>query len=176
MRITTSTFTGDAEGSCGNSGSGIQMIYADNSYIALDDITISDNGYGVFFKQSSGEITNSNININCAAVNTNGFKQTGSIKHTLTINDNILTTAEGAGITAYDQARISASRNTISGAEQGSGIAIRSSTANLYDNTIGPIGGFNGLWIYGTSEVVAIGNNITNTGKEAVVHGEYHYQ
>ena len=176
MRITTSTFTGDAEGSCGNSGSGIQMIYADNSYIALDDVTISDNGYGVFFKQSSGEITNSNININCAAVNTNGFKQTGSIKHTLTINDNTLTTAEGAGITAYDQARISASRNTISGAEQGSGIAIRSSTANLYDNTIGPIGGFNGLWIYGTSEVVAIGNNITNTGKEAVVHGEYHYQ
>ena len=142
----------------------------------MDDITISDNGYGVFFKQSSGEITNSNININCAAVNTNGFKQTGSIKHTLTINDNTLTTAEGAGITAYDQARISASRNTISGAEQGSGIAIRSSTANLYDNTIGPIGGFNGLWIYGTSEVVAIGNNITNTGKEAVVHGEYHYQ
>ena len=120
MRITTSTFTGDAEGSCGNSGSGIQMIYADNSYIALDDVTISDNGYGVFFKQSSGEITNSNININCAAVNTNGFKQTGSIKHTLTINDNTLTTAEGAGITAYDQARISASRNTISGAEQGS--------------------------------------------------------
>ena len=174
--VSSSTFTGDAEGSCGNNGNGIQMIYADNSYIALDGVTISDNGYGVFFKQSSGEIINSDININCAAVNTNGFKQTGTIKHTLLINDNVLTTAEGAGITAYDQARISASRNTISGAEQGSGIAVRSSTAELIDNTIGPIGGFNGLWIYGTSEVTAIGNNISNTGKEAVVHGEYHYQ
>ena len=174
--ISGSSFTGDSEGSCGNSGSGIQMIYADNSYISIDDISITDNGYGAFFKQSSGSITNSAIDINCAAVNTNGFKQTGSIKHTLVIDDNTLTTAEGAGITAYDQARISASRNTISGAEQGSGIAIRSSTADLYYNNIGPIGGFNGLWIYGTSEVTAIGNNITNTGKEAVVHGEYHYR
>jgi len=176
MRISTSTFTGDPEGTCGNSGSGINMIYADNSYVSIDDITISDNGFGVFFKQSSGEIVNSDINVNCAAVNTNGFKQTGSIKHDLEINDNIITTTEGAGITAYDQARISASRNTISGAEGGSGIAIRSSTANLYDNEIGPIGGYNGIWIYGTSEVVAIGNNISDTAREAVVHGEYHYR
>ena len=34
------------------------------------------------------------------------------------------------------------------------------------------------LTAYGSMElqVVAIGNNITNTGKEAVVHGEYHYR
>jgi len=176
MSISSSTFTGDSEGSCGNSGTGIQMIYVDNSYVSFDDITISDNGFGVFMKESSGKLINSDISINCAAVNTNGHKQTGSIKHTLEINDNVLTTAEGAGITAYDQAIISASRNTISGAEQGSGVAIRSSIAELYDNNIGPIGGFNGLWIYGTSDVIAIGNNISNTGKEAVVHGEYHYQ
>ena len=176
IMISSSTFTGDAEGTCGNSGSGINMIYADNSYVSIDDVTISDNGFGVFFKQSSGEIINSEINVNCAAVNTNGFKQTGSIKHTLDINDNIITTAEGAGITAYDQARISAYRNTISGAEGGSGVAISSSTADLYDNEIGPIGGYNGIWIYGTSEVVAIGNNITDTAREAVVHGEYHYR
>ena len=46
----------------------------------------------------------------------------------------------------------------------------------MYDNEIGPIGGYNGIWIYGTSEVVAIGNNITDTAREAVVHGEYHYR
>ena len=34
----------------------------------------------------------------------------------------------------------------------------------------------NGIWIYGTSEVVAIGNTITDTGREPVVHGEYHYR
>ena len=176
MIISGSSFTGDAGATCGNNPSGINMINVENSYISLDTISISDNGFGVFLKQSSGEIINSVIDINCAAVNTNGFKQTGSIKHTLTINDNTLTTAEGAGITAFDQAIVSASRNTISGAEDGSGVAIRSSIAELYDNNIGPIGGYNGIWIYGSSDVIAIGNNISNTGKEAVVHGEYHYQ
>jgi hypothetical protein len=131
LRITTSTFTGDAEGSCGNSGSGISMIYADNSYLSVNDVTISDNGYGIFLSQSSGEVLNSDITVNCAAIDTKGFKQTGSIKHTLDINDNVLTTTDGAGITAYDQARVSAHGNTISGAEQGSGIAIRSSIVDL---------------------------------------------
>ena len=176
LRISKSTFTGDAEGSCGNSGSGISMIYVDNSYASLDDLTISDNGYGIFLSQSSGEVLNSDITVNCAAIDTKGFKQTGSIKHTLDINDNVLTTTSGAGITAYDQARVSAHRNTISGAEQGSGVAIRSSVVELQSNNIGPIGGYNGIWIYGTSDVTAIGNTITDVGKEPVVHGEYHYQ
>ena len=176
LRITTSTFTGDAEGSCGNSGSGISMIYADNSYLSVNDVTISDNGYGIFLSQSSGEVLNSDITVNCAAIDTKGFKQTGSIKHTLDINDNVLTTTDGAGITAYDQARVSAHGNTVSGAEQGSGIAIRSSIVDLQNNNIGPIGGYNGIWIYGTSDVTAIGNTITDVGKEPIVHGEYHYQ
>ena len=152
------------------------MIYASNSYVAFDDLQISDNGYGLFMEQSSGSITNSEVTVNCAAIDTKGFKQTGTIKHTLNIDDNILTTTDGAGITAYDQARVSASRNNISGAEESSGVGIRSSNVELIDNSIGPIGGFNGLWIYGTSEVSAIGNNIFDTGKEPVVHGEYHYR
>ena len=39
-----------------------------------------------------------------------------------------------------------------------------------------PIGGWNGIWIYGTSDVIAENNTIENTGKEAVLIGEYHYQ
>ena len=39
--ISGSSFTGDSEGSCGNSGSGIQMIYADNSYISIDNFSCS---------------------------------------------------------------------------------------------------------------------------------------
>ena len=174
--ISGSTFTGDAEGSCGNNGNGISMVYVENSYVELNNIDILDNGYGVFFQKSSGELTNSQITVNCAAVDTKGLKQTGDIKHTLKIEDNIFTTVDGAGITAYDQAQISASRNTISGVEKSSGIAIRSSIATLENNIIGPVGGYNGLWIYGTSDVVAIGNTITDTAREPVVHGEYHYQ
>ena len=174
--VSSTTFTGDAEGTCGNNGNGISMVYIENSYADLDNLDITENGYGAFFQKSSGEITNSAITVNCAAVDTKGLKQTGDIKHTLKIEDNVFTTTDGAGITAYDQARISASRNTISGAEKGSGIAVRSSVATLEDNVVGPIGGYNGLWIYGTSDVVAIGNTFMDTAREPVVHGEYHYQ
>ena len=174
--VSSSTFTGDAEGSCGNNGNGISMIYVENSYASLNNIDISDNGYGTFFIQSSGELTGSTIDVNCAAVDTKGLKQTGDIRHTFEINNNTIVTASRAGITAYDGAKISASDNTISGVEDSSGVAIRSSTASLYNNIIGPIGGYNGIWIYGSSEVVAIGNTITDTAREPVVHGEYHYR
>ena len=48
---------------------------------------------------------------------------------------------------AYDLAIIDAKRNVIEGAAKGSGIAVRNAVATLTDDTIGPIGGFNGLWI-----------------------------
>ena len=47
-------------------------------------------------------------------------------------------------------------------------------TAN--ENTIGPIGGWNGFWIYGESDVVAENNTILNTAKEPVLIGEYHHK
>ena len=174
--VSDSTFTGNSEATCGNNGNGISMVWVENSYASLTNLDISDNGYGTFFTQSSGELSNSTIEVNCAAVDTKGLKQTGDIQHTFKINDNTLLTENRAGITAYDGAKISASNNIISGVAESSGIAIRSSIATLNDNTIGPIGGYNGIWIYGTSEVVAIGNTITDTGREPVVHGEYHYR
>ena len=87
--VSSGTFTGDSEGSCGNNGNGISMIYIENSYAELDLIDITDNGYGIFFQQSSGELTNSDITVNCAAVDTKGLKQTGDIKHTLKIENNV---------------------------------------------------------------------------------------
>ena len=103
-------------------------------------------------------------------------KTTGNIEHTLEVTDNDITTAEGAGLTAYDGAKVYAEGNIIAGASEGSGVGIRSSVVELHRNTIGPIGGWNGLWIYGTSDVIAENNTIQDTGKEPVLIGEYHYQ
>ena len=61
MRVSSSSFTGDADGTCGNNPTGINMINVENSYISLDTISISINGFGVIFKQSSGEILNSDV-------------------------------------------------------------------------------------------------------------------
>ena len=67
-----------------------------------------------------------------------------------------------------------AERNTISGSSEGSGFGIRSSFVTANDNVIGPIGGWNGIWIYGESDVSAENNTILNTAKEPVLIGEYH--
>ena len=120
-------------------------------------------------KSSSGTLTNSQIDVKCNAVDTNSLKKTGNIEHTLEVNDNTITTEEGAGITAYDGAKVYAEGNTISGASDGSGVGIRGSVVELHRNTIGPIGGWNGLWIYGTSDVIAENNTIQETSKEPVL-------
>tara|TARA_Y100000766_G_scaffold2099_1_gene1682 strand:+ start:19001 stop:23233 length:4233 start_codon:yes stop_codon:yes gene_type:complete len=175
MRIQNSEFTGNTQAECGQQGGGRSLIYIESSYIDLANLELKDNAYGLFMKQSSGSLTNSTIDVKCSGIDTNSHKVTGTINHTLMINDNDITTADGTGITAYDGAIVEANRNTISGAAQGSGFGIRSSSVTANDNVIGPIGGWNGLWIYGTSDVVAENNTIQDTAKEAVLIGEYHF-
>ncbi len=175
MRILNSEFTGNTEADCGQQGGGRSLIYVESSYVDLSNLDIKDNAYGLFLKQSSGSLTNSTINVKCSGIDTNSHKVTGTINHTLILNDNIITTADGSGITAYDGAIVDANRNTISGAAEGSGFGIRSSIVTANNNIIGPIGGWNGLWIYGTSDVVAQNNTIQDTAKEAVLIGEYHF-
>jgi hypothetical protein len=173
MEVSNSVFTGDTAAECGNDGR--SLIYVESSYVDFSDLEIKDNSYGFFMKESSGSITDSVIDVKCSGIDTNSHKVTGTINHTLVINDNTITTADGSGITAYDGAIVVAERNTISGAASGSGFGIRSSTVTANNNVIGPIGGWNGLWIYGTSDVVAENNTIQDTAKEAVLIGEYHY-
>ncbi|MGB0612048.1 MAG: right-handed parallel beta-helix repeat-containing protein, partial [Poseidonia sp.] len=175
FQLKTSSFTGN-DADCGQQGGGRAVIYVEDSYIDMDDLTIDQNSYGLLLKSSSGSLTNSDINVKCNAIDTNSLKTTGSIEHTLIVNDNTIETEEGAGLTAYDGAKVYAARNTISGASEGSGVGIRSSIVELHENSIGPIGGWNGIWIYGTSDVIAENNTIESTGKEPVLIGEYHYQ
>ena len=175
FEVRNSTFTGN-DADCGNQGGGRAVIYIENSYIDMDALDINDNSYGILMKSSSGSLTNSKIDVKCNAVDTNSLKTTGDIEHTLEVSNNEITTEEGAGLTVYDGAKVYAEGNSISGASDGSGVGIRSSIVELHNNNIGPIGGWNGLWIYGTSDVVAENNTISETAKEPVLIGEYHYQ
>ena len=136
------------------------LIYAESSYVSMDSLDIKDNAYGVFFKGSSGSMGNSTIDVLCNAIDTNSYKSTGDYAHTLYLDNNVITTGEGAGITAYDGAIVSATSNTISGASDGSGFGIRDSTVLAHRNTVGPITGYNGFWVYGQSEVEIENNTI----------------
>ncbi len=175
MQIKNSAFTGE-ETDCGQQGGGRSAIYLQDSFVNMDTISITDNSYGAFLRSSSGYLTNSTVTTKCNAIDTNSHLTTNGQDLTFIISDNTITPTEGAGITAYDGAIVVAERNTISGSEQGSGFGIRSSNVIINENVIGPIGGWNGLWIYGESDVVAENNTILNTAKEPILVGEYHHR
>jgi len=174
--LESSVFTGD-DADCGQQGGGLSVLVIEDSYVDMDDLEIKDSSYGVLMERSSGSLINSEITTKCNAVDTNLLKTTGTINHQLNVNNNILTTTEGAGLTAYEGANVYAEGNTISGASEASGVGVSGSTVELHGNTIGPIGGYNGLWIYGmNSDVIAENNTIKETTKEAVNIGEYHHE
>ena len=175
MQILNSAFTGE-ETDCGSQGGGRSAIYLQNSFVRMDTISVTQNSYGAFLRSSSGFLTNSTISSKCNAIDTNSHLLTNGQTHTFVISDNTISPAEGAGITAYDGAIVVAERNTISGSAEGSGFGIRSSMVTINNNIIGPIGGWNGLWIYGESDVSAENNTIMNTAKEPVLIGEYHHK
>ena len=175
VNVLNSKLTGSTEPDCSSQGGGRTVMFIEDSYINLDNLDIQENSFGVFLKGTSGWLSNSTIAVKCNAIDTNSHKETGTIRHTLNVENNIITTEEGAGITAYDDAIVVARDNVISGAGESSGFGIRSSTVEIHNNVIGPIGGWNGLWIYGTSDVIAENNTIQDTAKEAVLIGEYHF-
>lgn len=175
MQILNSAFTGE-ETDCGAQGGGRSAIYLQDSFVRMNTISISDNAYGAFLRSSSGSLTNSTITSKCNAIDTNSHLVTSGQKQTFVISDNTITPTDGAGITAYDGAIVVAERNTISGSAEGSGFGIRSSMVIANNNVIGPIGGWNGLWVYGESDVSAENNTIFNTAKEPVLIGEYHHK
>ena len=171
--VTGSEFTGDPSASCRD---GISLIYAENSFVDFDALDIKENSQGVFLRGSSGSFGNSTFDVECNGIDTNSYKTTGDYAHTLYLDNNVITTGEGAGITAYDGAIVSATSNTISGASAGSGFGIRDSTVLAHRNTVGPITGYNGFWVYGQSEVEIENNTIQDTAKEPIQIGEYHYR
>jgi len=173
--LENSAFTGNQAADCGNSGGGRSLITAENSYIDMKTLSITQNAYGVFLKDSSGQFTNSQLNVKCNGIDTNGHKSTGDISHTLSVNNNSIITEEGAPLTAYDGAIVIANDNTLSGASEGSGMGIRDSHLTAHRNIIGPITGWNGMWIYGESDVVAENNSFEGAARETILIGEYHY-
>ncbi len=179
LTIRSTTISGgnspSAGATCDSGQPGRSAMYFSNSDVDIDFVTVQDNSQGLFFQSSSGRITDSSITVTCNAVDTNSVKTSTNASTAMYIFNNTIETTEGAGITAYDNSVIVANDNTISGAASGSGVGIRDSTAQLHRNVIGPIGGWNGLWIYGESDVVAENNTIQNTAKEAISLGEYHY-
>ena len=170
--IMNSPFFIGTDNGCGNNDGGRPTLWAEGTFIEINDATVNTGDYGFALVSSSGSLTNSDINVNCNGVDINGIKSVQGEDFTIEIGNNEINTDSGSGITAYDGANVELHNNDISGVSERSGITVQSSKAYIHHNEIGPIGGWNGLWLTGTFDVIAEYNNIVNTAKTPVQIGE----
>jgi len=162
-----------SDNGCGNNAGGKPTVWVEDAFIQIDDAEIPVGDYGISLRYSSGSVTNSDISVNCNGIDIYSLKSVGQLDYHNTITGNQITTAVRTPITVYGGGHAYISNNELSGAGEGSGIAVFSSYAEIMDNEIGPIGGWNGLWMYGSFDVIAENNTIFDTNREAIIAGEY---
>jgi hypothetical protein len=170
--VMNSPFFIGTDNGCGNNDGGRPTLWAEGTFIEINDATVNTGDYGFSLTSSSGLITNSDINVNCNGIDINGIKAVQGVEFTIEIGNNEITTDTGTGITAYDGANVELHNNEISGVGDRSGITVQSSKAYIHHNDIGPIGGWNGLWLTGTFDVIAEYNTISETAKTPIQVGE----
>ncbi len=168
------SLTGTDNG-CGNRDGGRHTIWAEDSFIEIDNAEISSGDFGIGLWTSAGSVTNTQINVNCNGIDLNGKKAVGGTSFSFDISDNEIATADGAGVFASAGALIYLRDNVIGGAASGSGVSVYNSEAHIHGNEIGPIGGYFGLWLGGSYDVIAENNSIFDTTLTPVVAGMYSY-
>ena len=171
LKMNSPFFIGTDNG-CGNNDGGRPTLWAQETFIEINDATVNTGDYGFAFVSSSGLLTNSDINVNCNGIDINGVKAIQGVAYTFEVGNNEINTDEGSGITVYDGGDAELHNNQISGVADRSGITVQSSKAHIHNNEIGPIGGWNGLWLTGSFDVIAEYNTIIDTAKTPVQVGE----
>ncbi|MGY8715423.1 MAG: hypothetical protein ACKVI6_03185 [Candidatus Poseidoniales archaeon] len=158
---------------CQSNDGGRSALWAQESFININNADIGTGDFGVTFRDTAGKFTNSTIDVNCVGISVQGKRTVNSVSFGLDILNNQVTTAEGTGIFTSNSALVDIRYNAVQGASAGSGIAVSSSVAKIHENIIGPITGYNGLWLFGSFEVEAENNTISDTNREPIIAGAY---
>ena len=113
------SLTGTDNG-CGNRDGGRHTIWAEDSFIEIDNAEISSGDFGIGLWTSAGSVTNTQINVNCNGIDLNGKKAVGGTSFDFDISNNEITTADGAGVFASAGALVYLVDNDIGGGASGS--------------------------------------------------------
>ena len=148
-------------------------VWAQDTHIEISDASVSVGDYGISMQNSAGSISNSEFNVNCNGIDINSRKAVGNTDYEINLIGNEITTADGAPITVFQGGLANIIANELEGAAEASGIAIESSEVKVLNNDIGPIGGWNGLWMLGSFDVIAENNTIHDVAREPIRAGEY---
>jgi len=157
---------------CQPNAGGRPTIWAEKSFIEIENAQITTGDFGIALWSSAGSVTNSVIEVNCNGLDINGAKSVGSATFEVEVSSNEITSGT-SGITVYNGGLATITSNDIEVLQEGSGISVQSSNADIQNNEIGPVAGWNGLYLTGSFDVIAENNTIFQTAREPVVAGRY---
>ncbi|MBK63990.1 MAG: hypothetical protein CMB47_00500 [Euryarchaeota archaeon] len=168
-------FKDGTERGCEQNAGGRSAMWIQDSFVDIDNADIQFGDYGLSIRNSAGEISNSVISVTCTGVGIQGKRTVSSNSFPFDVLNNEITTDQGGPIVVTSQGLTNIISNEISGSSQGSGIVVVASQAEIHNNEIGPIGGWNGIWLRSTFDVVVENNSIAETNAEPIVAGSYYY-
>ena len=174
LTLTAPIFTGTDNG-CGQSDDGRHVLWVEKSFVNITYSVIASGDYGMRLDDSAGMVSSSTITTTCNGIDVNNKRKVGTTDYKLTVEGNMITTDERSPLTAFNRAWVDFNHNVIDGASDGSGIQIESSVVAINGGVIGPIGGWNGIWSIGESDVRIENVTIQNINKEPIIAGEYHH-
>ncbi len=174
LNLYSPVFTGTGNG-CNDGDDGRHVLWAEKSFVYVDHAVIASGDYGMRFDDSSGIVKSATIDTDCNGIDVNNKRTVGGVDYKLVVEDNDISTGEKAPLTAFNRAWVDFIDNRIDGASGSSGVQISDSVVTISGGSIGPIGGWNGIWSIGESDVIVEGVTISGTAKEPLIAGEYHY-
>jgi len=172
LTLDSPTFFGTDVG-CGRQDPSRPVVWAEDTFIDIISATIEVGDYGFSLRHSAGTITNSELTVNCNGIDINSRKSVSNVDYSIEILSNEIMTGDGAPITVFAGGLATILGNELEGAAESSGIAIESSDVLISNNDIGPVGGWNGIWLLGSFDVIAENNNIHDIAREPIRAGEY---
>ena len=156
-------FKDGTERGCQNNAGGRSAMWIQDSFVDINNADIQFGDYGLSIRESAGQLTNSTISVTCTGVGIQGKRTVSSNSFPFEVVNNEITTVEGGPVVVTQAGLTNIVSNEISGSSSGSGIAIVNSIAEIHNNDIGPIDGWNGIWMRGTFDVTAENNSISDT-------------
>ena len=175
LMIDSPIFTGTDNG-CGQNDDGRPALWVEESFVDIRNAVLASGDYGMLLKDSAGHVSSSTIDTTCNGIDVNKKKTAGNnVAYKLVVEDNKVSTDEGSPLTAFNFAWVDFNNNVVDGASGGSGVQISKSQVNISGGSIGPIGGWNGVWSVGESDVRIENVTIQDTEKEPLIAGEYHF-
>ena len=175
LKIHSPMFTGTDKG-CGQNDDGRHVLWLEESFVEVQYAVIPNGDFGIRLDDSAGYVNSSTIETACNGIDVNNKKTAGNnVAYKLYVQNNKITTDERSPLTAFNLAWVDFNNNVIDGASGGSGIQISKSQVNVNGGSIGPIGGWNGIWSIGESDVRVENVTIQETAKEPIIAGEYHF-